>query len=48
MEVPMIPEPTKEEIDEYHKKFSEKLVAFFDSEKHKYLDNPEKFSLDIE
>lgn len=48
MEVPMIAEPTREEIDEYHKKFTEKLVEFFETEKHKYLEHPEKVTLDIE
>ncbi|XP_063243582.1 diacylglycerol O-acyltransferase 2-like [Bacillus rossius redtenbacheri] len=47
MEVPKIPEPTREEVDEVHKKFTDHLIAFFEEEKHKYVSDPEKTFLKI-
>lgn len=48
LEVPMIAEPTREQIDEYQNKFIEKLVELFDTHKHKYLKNAENTNLIIE
>lgn len=47
MEVPKIPEPTKEQIDEYHEKFVEKLVELFETHKHKYVENADSIHLEL-
>ncbi|XP_015121847.1 2-acylglycerol O-acyltransferase 2-A [Diachasma alloeum] len=47
LELPKILKPSQEEIDEYHQKFTEKLIELFETEKHKYLENPEKIKLSI-
>ncbi|XP_011311789.1 2-acylglycerol O-acyltransferase 2-A isoform X2 [Fopius arisanus] len=48
LEVPKIVNPTQEQVDEYHMEFMEKLTKFFETEKHKYLDNPDKIKLNIQ
>ncbi|KAK0096999.1 hypothetical protein PV326_003642 [Microctonus aethiopoides] len=48
MEVPKILEPTNEQIDEYHAKFKSKLIELFETEKYKYLTNPQNTKLVIE
>ncbi|XP_043272590.1 2-acylglycerol O-acyltransferase 2-like isoform X2 [Venturia canescens] len=48
MEVPKIPEPTTEQIEEYHTKFKNKLIDFFETEKYNYIADPEGISLTIE
>lgn len=45
LELPKIPEPTREQIDEYHEKFIEKLVDLFETNKHKYIENADSVSL---
>ncbi|XP_034174495.1 2-acylglycerol O-acyltransferase 2-A [Osmia lignaria lignaria] len=47
MEVPKIPEPTKEQIDEYHEKFIKKLVELFETHKHKYIENADSIHLEL-
>ncbi|XP_012276477.1 2-acylglycerol O-acyltransferase 2-B-like [Orussus abietinus] len=41
MEIPKIPKPTTEQVDEYHAKFIDRLTEFFDKYKHEYLANPD-------
>ncbi|XP_046625663.1 2-acylglycerol O-acyltransferase 1-like isoform X2 [Neodiprion virginianus] len=48
LNVPKISEPTREQIDEYQKKFIEKLVELFETHKHHYLPNPENTHLIID
>ncbi|KAJ8675213.1 hypothetical protein QAD02_010999 [Eretmocerus hayati] len=48
MEVPRIPNPTKEQIEKYHAKFTEKLTELFEEHKSKYLEDHEKITLMLE
>ncbi|XP_020710521.2 2-acylglycerol O-acyltransferase 2-A-like [Athalia rosae] len=48
LDVPKIPEPTREQIDDYHTKFIEKLVHLFETNKEKYLKNAENTQLIID
>lgn len=41
MEVAKTDNPTKEQIEEIHKVFIEKLVEIFEKHKHKFIKNPE-------
>ncbi|KAK9302948.1 hypothetical protein QLX08_005215 [Tetragonisca angustula] len=47
MELPKIEEPTEEQVNEYHGKFIEHMVDFFEKEKHKYVENAEKVHLEF-
>ncbi|CAD1480619.1 unnamed protein product [Heterotrigona itama] len=47
MELPKIEEPTVEQIDEYHGKFIEHVVDFFEKEKHKYVENADSVRLEF-
>lgn len=47
MELPKIEEPTVEQIDEYHGKFIEHVVNFFEKEKHKYIENADSVHLEF-
>ncbi|XP_033329797.2 2-acylglycerol O-acyltransferase 2-A [Megalopta genalis] len=47
IELPKIPEPTTEQIDEYHEIFIKRLVELFESNKHKYVENPESVTLEL-
>ncbi|XP_043520038.1 2-acylglycerol O-acyltransferase 2-A-like isoform X1 [Frieseomelitta varia] len=47
MELPKIEEPTVEQIDEYHGKFIEHVVDFFEKEKHKYVENADSVHLEF-
>ncbi|KAK9302952.1 hypothetical protein QLX08_005218 [Tetragonisca angustula] len=47
MDVPKIEEPTEEQIDEYHAKFLDRLVDFFEKEKHKYVENADTVHLEF-
>lgn len=47
IDLPRIAEPTQEEIDEYHGKFVQGLVALFEAEKHKYIENADSVHLEI-
>ncbi|KZC09827.1 PREDICTED: 2-acylglycerol O-acyltransferase 2-A-like [Dufourea novaeangliae] len=47
MELPKIPEPTKEQIDEYHEKFIKHLVDLFESQKHRYVANADSVTLEL-
>ncbi|KAK1134840.1 hypothetical protein K0M31_007609 [Melipona bicolor] len=47
MDLPKIEEPTKEQIDEYHGKFIEHMVDFFEKEKHKYVENADSVYLEF-
>ncbi|XP_058810785.1 2-acylglycerol O-acyltransferase 2-A-like [Phymastichus coffea] len=48
LEVPKIEEPTKEQVNEYHAKFTDKLVELFETHKSKYLQDSDKLSLILE
>ncbi|VEN50167.1 unnamed protein product [Callosobruchus maculatus] len=48
IDVPKIENPTKQQIDEYHKIFVEKLKELFEEQKHNYLENAEEKQLIIE
>lgn len=39
--------PSKEEIDTLHKKFIDALEELFNSEKHKYIENPDNVELEF-
>lgn len=39
--------PTNDEIDEVHQRFTEGLIDLFESEKHKYISNPNETQLEI-
>ncbi|CAD1470029.1 unnamed protein product [Heterotrigona itama] len=47
MDLPKIEEPTVEQIDEYHGKFIEHVVDFFEKEKHKYIENADSVHLEF-
>lgn len=47
IELPKIPEPTTEQIDEYHQIFIKHLVELFDNNKHKYVENADSVSLEL-
>lgn len=47
MEVAKNLEPTDEEINAVHAKFTERLIELFESEKKKYLKNSENIQLVI-
>ncbi|KAK1134839.1 hypothetical protein K0M31_007608 [Melipona bicolor] len=47
MDLPKIEEPTEEQINEYHEKFVEHLVNFFEKEKHKYVENADSVHLEF-
>jgi len=42
-----VPEPTEEQINELHQKFTEELTALFETKKHFYLPNSESIHLII-
>ena len=42
-----VPEPTEEQINELHQKFTEELAALFETKKHLYLPNSESIRLII-
>jgi len=42
-----VPEPTEEQINELHQKFTEELTALFETKKHLYLPNSESIHLVI-
>ncbi|KAJ8946390.1 hypothetical protein NQ318_011796 [Aromia moschata] len=47
IEVPKIDEPTNEDIEEYHIKFTAALTELFEEQKYNYLENPEDKKLII-
>ncbi|XP_043579954.1 2-acylglycerol O-acyltransferase 1-like [Bombus pyrosoma] len=47
MELPKIEEPTREQVGEYHEKFVNHLVNFFENEKHKYIENADSVHLEF-
>ncbi|KAF3422326.1 hypothetical protein E2986_12257, partial [Frieseomelitta varia] len=47
MDLPKIEEPTEEQINEYHGKFIDHLVDFFEKEKHKYVENADTVHLEF-
>lgn len=47
IELPKIAEPTSEEIDIYHDKFIKHLVKFFETQKHNYIKNADKVTLEL-
>lgn len=46
--VEKVPEPTQQQINELHQKFTEELKALFETKKHMYLTNPETTHLMID
>nr|CAD7257111.1 unnamed protein product [Timema shepardi] len=48
MEVEKIPDPSRQQVDEVHQRFTDHLLAFFEAEKHKYVKEPDKTLLEIE
>ncbi|XP_025265753.1 2-acylglycerol O-acyltransferase 2-B isoform X3 [Camponotus floridanus] len=48
LELPKIEKPTAEQIDEYHKKFVEHLIEFFETQKYNYIKNAEKTTLETD
>lgn len=47
LELPKISEPTKEQIDEYHEKFTNKLIDLFETHKHKYVKDADSVHLEF-
>ncbi|KAK1134845.1 hypothetical protein K0M31_007614 [Melipona bicolor] len=47
VELPKIEEPTVEQINEYHRKFIEHVVDFFEKEKYKYVENADSVHLEF-
>ncbi|XP_063985013.1 2-acylglycerol O-acyltransferase 2-A-like isoform X2 [Diachasmimorpha longicaudata] len=47
LELPKILQPSQAKVDEYHHKFTIKLIELFETEKHNYLKHPEKMKLNI-
>ncbi|XP_020287975.1 2-acylglycerol O-acyltransferase 2-A-like [Pseudomyrmex gracilis] len=47
LELPKMSTPTSEQIDEYHKKFVNLLSTTFETEKHKYIKDAEKTTLEF-
>ena len=47
MDLPKIEEPTEEQVNEYHGKFVDHLVDFFEKEKHKYVENADSVHLEL-
>ncbi|KAK9302945.1 hypothetical protein QLX08_005213 [Tetragonisca angustula] len=47
MDLPKIEEPTEEQVNEYHGKFVDHLVDFFEKEKHKYVENADSVHLEF-
>lgn len=39
--MPLVKNPTKEEINELHRKFMDSITELFNTEKHKYIRNPD-------
>lgn len=48
LELPKIEEPTTEQINEYHKKFTDHLVELFEMQKHNYLKNADTIFLELD
>nr|CAD7450344.1 unnamed protein product [Timema bartmani] len=48
MEVEKIPDPSRQQVDEVHQRFTDHLLAFFEAEKHKYVKESDKTVLEIE
>ncbi|KAK2576045.1 hypothetical protein KPH14_007388 [Odynerus spinipes] len=48
VEVPKIAEPTEEQIDEVHEKFTKSLIELFESNKHKYVKDAESTILETD
>nr|CAD7613202.1 unnamed protein product [Timema genevievae] len=48
MEVEKIPDPSRQQVDEVHQRFTDHLLAFFEAEKHKYVKEPDKTFLEID
>lgn len=47
IELPKIAEPTIEQINEYHEKFTKSLVKLFETQKHNYIKNAENITLEL-
>ncbi|XP_011879002.1 PREDICTED: 2-acylglycerol O-acyltransferase 2-like isoform X2 [Vollenhovia emeryi] len=47
IELPKITDPTPEEIDTYHDKFTKQLIELFETQKHNYIKNAEKVTLEF-
>ncbi|XP_076288415.1 2-acylglycerol O-acyltransferase 1 [Lasioglossum baleicum] len=47
IDLPKIPEPTAEQIDEYHEIFVQRLVELFENNKHKYVENADSVNLEL-
>ncbi|XP_076175191.1 2-acylglycerol O-acyltransferase 2-A [Ptiloglossa arizonensis] len=47
LELPKIPDPTAEQINEYHEKFIKHLVELFENHKHKYVENADSVTLEL-
>lgn len=47
IEVTKVDNPTNEQVEELHKKFTEEIDKLFEEHKHKYLENPEEKHLEI-
>ncbi|KAJ8946391.1 hypothetical protein NQ318_011797 [Aromia moschata] len=48
IDVPKIEQPTREQVDEYHSKFVDKLIQLFEEQKFKYLEKPDGAKLIID
>ncbi|XP_066580915.1 2-acylglycerol O-acyltransferase 1-like [Prorops nasuta] len=47
LELPKIKDPSKAEIEKYHEKFTNHLLEFFESNKHKYLEDAENIHIEL-
>ncbi|XP_011878992.1 PREDICTED: diacylglycerol O-acyltransferase 2-like isoform X1 [Vollenhovia emeryi] len=47
IELPKITDPTPEEINTYHDKFTKQLIELFETQKHNYIKNAEKVTLEF-
>lgn len=47
IEVEKVPDPTNEQIEELHKKFTFHLLEFFENNKHKYIPNADNIHMEV-
>jgi len=47
IKLPKIEEPALEEIDKFHDKFIKHLIELFETQKHNYIKNAEKVTLEL-
>jgi 2-acylglycerol O-acyltransferase 2 len=48
LELPKIDEPTNEQVNEYHAKFTDKLIELFETHKSKYIEDYKNISISLD